>query len=231
VIEQKQLKNLNIQLERSLKIKMTNVLETRLNGAFDKLEILQPQRDSLTTLLNLVKLKDIPTWQHEVRVGLMGIKIAEYTHLMDPKALFYPGLVHDTGKGLTDLNSLQKTEGFDEKDMTELRKHVLDGYRIVKGIHDFSAEVLKYHHWFQDEGYPKILPEPDIDFSKGTNASILFYARILSLIDFHDAMMFRKNDKLGKSSVPIRDKGKSIIIEANPDQKYFLEQLYKAKIF
>lgn len=207
-------------------------LDQKLEEYFMDLEISEDQQDSLRLYLGLLKNKDIPTWEHSIRVGLKGVEVAEFTHIMDPRALFYSGLLHDVGKCLTDDSSLKKTEGFDEKDMQEIKKHPLDGYRLLKGIHDFAARVLLYHHYFSGEGYPKRIPPTDIDFSKGTEVNILFYARVLSLIDFYDAMMNRENSKFGDTPKKMsREKGKKIILEANSDQSYLLNQLYDAKLF
>jgi HD-GYP domain-containing protein (c-di-GMP phosphodiesterase class II) len=208
-------------------------LDQKLEKSFENLKISEDQRGSLRLYLGLLYKKDIPTWEHSVRVGLKGVEVADYTHIVDPKAMFYSGLLHDIGKCLTDDNSLKKTEDFDRRDMAELKKHPLDGYRLLKGIHDFAAEILVRHHAFaKDGGYPKRIPAPAIDFCKGTEANIMYYARILSLIDFYDAMMNRENDKFGKMPrVPTREEGKEIILKVNSDQNYLLNQLYNAEIF
>ena len=84
-------------------------------------------------------------------MGLKGKLIAEYTHIVNPKTLYYPGLLHDVGKILTNPNSLNKTQGFNQKDAKELSNHPIDSYKILRGIHDFSAEVALRHHYFQGE--------------------------------------------------------------------------------
>jgi response regulator RpfG family c-di-GMP phosphodiesterase len=207
-------------------------LDQKLEESFRDLDISRGQQDSLRLYLGLLHRKDIPTWEHSIRVGLKGVEVAEFTRIMDPKAMFYSGLLHDIGKCLTDDESLKKTEGFGPKDMQELRRHPKDGYRLLKGVHDFAAEILVRHHYFPESGYPKRLPSADIDFSKGTEVNIFFYARVLALIDFHDAMMNRENDKFGdRPKLLTREEGKKIILGANHDQEYFLNQLYDHEIF
>lgn len=208
-------------------------LDQKLEESFAKYSIAEDQQTSLKLYLGLLRNKDVPTYEHSVRVGLKGVEVAEFTHVMDPKAMLYSGLLHDVGKCLTDDSSLKKTEGFDEKDMRELKRHPMDGYRVMKGIHDFAAEILVRHHAFgSDGGYPRQMPSGDIDFCKGTEVNIWYYARILSLIDFHDALMNRENDKFGDTPrLPTTEEGKAILLRANPDQEYLLNQLYEHGIF
>jgi response regulator RpfG family c-di-GMP phosphodiesterase len=208
-------------------------LERALNRAFVSLGISEKQKNSIETYLNLVRKNDEESWQHSVRVGLKGKEVAEFTHIVEPKGLFYPGLLHDVGKSKSDPNSLKKKMGFGPKDKEELDKHVLDGYLLLKGIHDFSAMVLLYHHYFSGDAYPEIVPDPLAKFSKGSKASIIYYARLLSVIDFYDSITYRENDKFspGNPRLPSRDEAKSILIKSIPDQKYFINELYKAGIF
>ncbi len=208
---------------------MELTLEQELQNAFDEIEIAPDQRHSLTTILNMVKLADVPTYEHMIRCGLLGIKVAKFTHIVDPKALFYADLLHDAGKLLSDPASLKKTEGFGAEDMQEMKKHPVDGYRLLRGIHDFSARILLYHHKYVGEGYPEQIPQSCIDFSEGSAVNIRFYARIVGLIDFNDAMMHRENEKFG--GVPTREQGREIMLKHNPDQSYFINQLYDNNIF
>jgi len=208
-------------------------LEQELDAEFDVLEISPEQRESLQTYLTLVRKRDEETWEHSVRVGLKGAEVARFIHIVDPKALFYAGLLHDVGKALTDPDSLRKKEGFDEKDMRELRRHPMDGYKLLRGIHDFSAQILLRHHQFVGKGYPERLPRGHIDFSKGTQAMIGYFARILGLVDFHDALTHRENDKFspGHPRLPTDEEAKGILLGANRDQTYLISELYDAGIF
>ncbi len=208
-------------------------LEKSLDEAYEMLGIGNEQRDSLNLYLEVLKKRSVPTREHSVRVGLKGIEVADFTHIVCPKTLFYPGLLHDVGKALVDPETLEKTEGFHGGDMARIRRHPSYGYNLLKGIHDFSAEVLLRHHIFVGEGYPKHMPSSGIDFSNGTHALILYCARMVGLIDFYDAMMHRENDKFspGTKRLPTREEGRGIIIGANQDQEYFLNQLYEKRIF
>lgn len=215
---------------------MTNKrnLEAELKNSFIELEIPQDQQNSILRYLDVIRARSEPTWEHSVRVGLKGKTVAEYTHTVEPKTLYYPGLLHDIGKSLTDPESLGKTTGFDKKDAIELSRHPSDSYRILRGIHDFSAEVALRHHYFQGErSYPKRLPRSGLRLSHQTDALISYCARLISLIDFQDAAAFRKNDNFspGTPRLPIDDEVKELLIQHNPDQQYLINALYKAKIF
>ena len=172
---------------------MVRDLESELYQAYNGLGILPEQQESISVYLNLIKNKDIPTWEHSVRVGNLGKEVAEYTKVVHPKALAYAGWLHDVGKTLVDSNSLKKKDDFTEKDMKELEKHVMYGYNILKDIHDFSARVLLYHHYFQENGYPKRIPVSNIDFSKGNELMALYCGRFLSIVDFYDALKTKRN--------------------------------------
>ncbi|MDP2925472.1 MAG: HD domain-containing protein [Nanoarchaeota archaeon] len=210
-------------------------LEERLEEKFHEYSLVDEQRKSLLLYLGLVKKKDDEIWEHSVRVGLKCGDIAEFTHIIEPKGLFYPGLLHDVGKAMVNSDSLKKKTGFGPKDMRELRKHVFYGYNLLKGIHEFSAEVLLLHHYFQENsrGYPKRLPRRFHGFSKGTRALIVYCGRLLSIADFHDAAKYRKNDKFtpGMTSGLDQDGVKQALLEFNPDQSYLIEELYNKGIF
>lgn len=178
----------------------TLLLEQRLNKAFDHLKISLTQKSSLETYLNLIKLKDKTTYCHCVRVALCGIKAAGLLHL-DPKALFYSGLLHDIGKALVDKELLSKAGDFSEQDYRKMKRHSLYGYYLLRGVHDFSAEIILRHHRYISEGYPKRLPRSKISYSETDKKLIEHYAKVLAIIDFYDAASTRKNKKFREKSV------------------------------
>lgn len=205
-------------------------LEDELEGAFADLDISSENQDSIRTYLSLLRGKDQATYEHSIRIGLLGTRIARHMHL-DPKALFFAGTLHDIGKTLIDPETLQKTEGFNEKDMEQMRKHPEHTYRMLRGVHEFSAEVALRHHKYQESGYPKRLPKYKTPFSSNTKLMIDFFGRILSLADFYDAVTSRVNDKFGEKRKLSQEEVKSILLMKNPDQKHLIEDLYANGIF
>jgi len=203
-------------------------LEERLKLAFDELHLSDEQRESIMAFLNLLKLKDLETYNHSIRVALVARNIARFMHL-DEKALFYPGLLHDMGKLLTSLKTLRKTKEWTNDDAQEMKKHVLEGYCLIRGFFDFTAEVIKWHHRFQIHGYPENVPDLLHHYSEGTKTMILMYGRLLSLADSYDAM-HRINQASGGRPLSGQEI-KERMLKLNPDQKILIEGLYNADIF
>jgi len=209
-------------------------LEKQLRTTFSDLDISAEQQESIYTFTNPLKLKHFPTWEHSVRCGIKGMEVLAYTHLDDPKAGFYVCILHDVGKALTNLESLSKVKGFNEEDMLELNQHVIDGSRLIRGAHEFTSRVILWHHYFSG-GYPdkEAMPKTSIDFSEATLLKAMHLGRLTGLVDFHDAATYRENDKFspGTPRLPTSDEVKGLLLSANKDQTYFIEQLYEAGIF
>jgi len=205
-------------------------LEEQLENEFLDLGISRKDRGSIKAPLIILRNKDIPTYEHSIRVGIISAEIARHMHL-DPKVMFYAGVLHDIGKFLVPPEVLKKTEGFNEEDMKKIKKHPEYTYQVLRGIHEFSAEIALRHHRYQEKGYPKKLPKSNIPFSPNTKLMIDFFARILSLADFYDAISSRVNDKFGEKRKLTPEEVKSIILMKNPDQKYLINDLYADGIF
>ena len=148
---------------------------------------------------------------------------------LDEKAALYAGLLHDLGKAQTNPATLKKTSGWTEEDAQEIRSHVMDGYRMIRGHFDFSAEVILWHHRFQPNSYPGETPIPLHDYSQGTKVMIPLFGRILALADHFDAL-HRVNSKFVKDEQPVGDMIKKQMFGHNPDQRVLIEELYKAGI-
>lgn len=202
-------------------------LEARLRQAFNDLGISDVFMGYICAFLNPLSIKDRETYEHSIRVGLLARRIGKFIH-MDEKALFYAGVLHDVGKAQTDLHTLQKTSGWTEADTKEIQRHVMDGYRLIRQVFDFSAEILLWHHRFQWAGYPKRLPPHLHKFSLGTEAMIALYGRILAIADCYDAL-HRVNDKHGDKPLT-GEEIKRKMFEYNPDQRTLLLELYEAEI-
>ena len=201
-------------------------LDERLGDAFEQCHVSAEQAGKITSFLAVVRIKDDATYRHSVRVGLVASLIGEFMHL-DAKALLYAGLLHDVGKALTPLSTLQKTDGWTPRDAEEMTRHVTDSFRMLAGVFDFSAEITLYHHRFQKNGYPETLPEPLHGYSEGTRVVFAFLGRVVALADVYDAL-HRVNSKFGAL-----DGGqiKARMIQFNPDQRRLVEELYEAGIF
>ena len=205
-------------------------LEDELDGVFAELGVSRENQESIMNYLKILKTKDEETYEHSIRVGLLGTRVARYMHL-EPKALLFAGTLHDVGKSLIDREILKKTEPFTEKNMEAMEKHAEYTYNLLKDVHEFSAEVALRHHRYQENEYPKRLPKSKKQFSLSTKVMIDFFARILSLVDFYDAITYRSNDKYSKNGKLTKEEAKSILLMKNPDQRKLIEEFYTNGIF
>lgn len=226
---------MTISLEEQIGEDKVSFYETKVNDTYKELGVKQEHQDSFGWYLNILKSKDLETYLHSLRVGLKAKEVADFIKTIEPKAMFLSGISHDFGKILTNPISLKKKEGFGEKDMEELRKHVIDGYKILRGVHDFSANVLLYHHYFQEKGYPKKIPKGLTQFSNGTQLLIMEAGRLLSLVDFYDAAKHRENNKYSEDKNKVEKIGglevKEKLLKHNPDKRHLIYNLYWKKIF
>ena len=99
------------------------------------------------------------------------------------------GLVHDIGKIGVDESILNKEGKLNDAEMREIRKHPEKGWRILRGIHEFSdlAEgVLAHHERWDGRGYPRGIKGKTIPLS----------ARIISIADAFDAMTSKRSYRI-----------------------------------
>ena len=204
-------------------------LELRLKEAFDTVRIPADRRREITSFLEVLKIKDAQSYNHSVRVGLLTLKIAEFMHL-SRRALLYAGLLHDIGKTQTRPELLRKTGEWTKSDAEELNSHVMDGYRIIRGHFDFSAEIILWHHRFQPRMYPEKLPKFLHSYSQGTRIMIPLFGRMLSLADVFDAL-HRLNSKSDKIQQITGELIKEKMLTFNKDQETLINELYETGIF
>ena len=197
--------------------------------ACKELKIDDKQSSVLLAFMRIVDLKDPATSRHGIRVALLCRAIARFMHL-DQKAAFYSGALHDVGKAQTDPKTLTKTSGWTQADTEEIRSHVMDGYRLIRGQFEFSAEVILWHHRFQPNSYPAELPGPLHEYSQGTKVMIPLFGRILALADQFDAT-HRINDKFTAGPSAVGEWVKEQMFKHNPDQRVLIQELYDADIF
>jgi HD-GYP domain-containing protein (c-di-GMP phosphodiesterase class II) len=200
-------------------------LSDTLDVAFDGVDIDEDQRQKVRTFMNVLRLKDESTYEHSVRVAALSSQIGKFVSL-NPKPLFLAGCFHDLGKALIRPEVLKKKESFTKQDMEEMKGHVIDSYRLVRGTFDFSAEIVLRHHLFQAEGYPEVLPTCRVPFCRASKVMIDYYARMLSLADFYDAASSRENDKFGDKKRLNQDEVRSLMLKHNKDQVTLINQLY-----
>lgn len=207
-------------------------LQTSLENTLLELDINGKQKERLLENLEIIYRADKPTYTHSIRVGLKGIDVANYIHIVPPKGLLYPGLLHDIGKTKVKKALLKKKVGWTSQDAKEMEKHVIFGFNLLKDIHKFSAYVTLFHHRFH-KGYPNILPEWPREFSESTRATIVYCGNLLAIIDSYDAASTRKNDKFspGTPRLLTPEEVRTVLIRQNPGEEYLISKFYSAGIF
>jgi len=173
------------------------VLESIVDKSFSQLGVTVENRESVESFLKVIELKDLATYLHSLRTGLLATAIAESLD-KSPKPMFYAGLLHDIGKITIDNGTLSKVDYFDKMDLVKMKAHVMNGYNILKGIHDFSAEILLWHHYFKPhDPYPTDaeMKELQSDLPEQLKKRSKEYGLMLAFADVYDAMLTRKNSK------------------------------------
>lgn len=207
-------------------------LPEQLQVALEALEVDKADQGALHAFLGPLKVKEgdrAPTYEHSLRVGLTAAAIGTFMGV-DARALLFAGLMHDIGKALVLMSVLGKTQNWTDADSKEMECHVTDSYRLLRGKFDFSAQVLVWHHQFQDNYYPKEIPPPLHPHSKGTAVTIAMYGRLLALADSYDAL-HRVNFQDGEVRARTDEEIRKLMTDRNPDQRALVENLYEAGVF
>jgi HD-GYP domain-containing protein (c-di-GMP phosphodiesterase class II) len=171
---------------------------TNLKDVLEREKVSAANQESIQHYLMLLWKRDVSTYHHALRVGVLACDIAKYLDFpgVTSKSLLWAGLLHDTGKSLISPDLLQKTANFTEEDFQQVQPHVEYGWKILQRVHDYTAHIIVRHHRFGPNPYPAELP-PLPDYLRPKESAINFSARILALADFYDALMTRDNGKFG----------------------------------
>jgi putative nucleotidyltransferase with HDIG domain len=207
-------------------------IEAEFQNACTEVKINPNDQCAMLVFLSPLRKKDSTThvhYLHSLRVGLLARRIARFMH-HDERALLMAGALHDLGKCQTCVEVLGKSEGWNPSDTSEIKKHVIDGYRMIRGRFDFTADIMVRHHTFQHDAYPKRLPKFLHRYSATTQALIVEHARIVALADVFDAL-HRTNDKFGTKRTLSGGEIRDLMFKLNPDKVQLVSDLYKEKIF
>jgi putative nucleotidyltransferase with HDIG domain len=138
------------------------------------------------TMLGLVSALDM----RERNTRLHSQRVRDYTLLLaekygvteeERKGISFGALLHDVGKIAVSDNILLKPSELSADEWKEMRRHPMEGYRLLQRI-DFlrdSAEIVHAHHEHYDgTGYPKGLKGEEIPLG----------ARLFMVADVFDAI-------------------------------------------
>ena len=119
---------------------------------------------------------------HGSRVAALAAPLADVLGLSrdDRRRLHIAAHLHDVGKVRVDMRVVQKPGPLTAAEWVHMRRHPLEGFRIVDGlVHARIADtVLAHHERFDGSGYPFGLRGDEIPY----------LARILLVADAYDAM-------------------------------------------
>ncbi len=209
-----------------------NELERQFWDTCKELRVSGTNRLILESFLAPLKNKNAITcvhYLHSLRVGLLAREIGRFTY-HEEKPLFLAGALHDLGKCQTPLEILGKSESWSDEDQKIMHGHVLDGYRLLRGRFDITAEIMLWHHKFQENGYPEELPAPLHPYRETMKLLIREYGRIIALADVYDAL-HRTDARFGKKRTLDGEEIREKMFVFNPDRKKLVTALYDAGIF
>jgi putative nucleotidyltransferase with HDIG domain len=206
-------------------------LEELLESAFVNSSVKLADRTAIKAFLGPLKVKgEIGRfhYEHSLRVGILARKLAKALGLpiAAERAMLFAGLLHDIGKALVPLDTLGKTDSWTEEDQRNIEPHVDDGFRMLRGKFDFSAQIMAWHHRFQPNCYPKE-PAPLLHgYATDKELEIQVHGRLLMIADSFDAM-HRVNFQYGKKQALSAQEIKRRMLENNKDWEHIVEFFYR----
>ena len=160
--------------------------------------LLDANLEALATLGSAIARRDADTDDHNFRVVVFAVRLAEAVGLPAGavRELIKGAFVHDVGKiGVRDA-VLSKPGRLEPLELDEMRRHVEHGLEIVgrsSWLADAAAVVGAHHEKFDGSGYPRGL----------AGAAIPLPARIFALADVFDAVTsdrpYHRSRSLGES--------------------------------
>ena len=159
-----------------------NIAETDLykNKLF---ESSSHRNESIKTILNTLKTKDVYSEVHSNRVADMCKQMGKKMGMtkQELNLLTMISNLHDIGKISIDDHILNKPGKLTEEEWKIMKRHPETGYRILSSLPEYgeiAEDILSHHERFDGKGYPRGL--------KGDNIPIR--ARLIAVIDAYDAM-------------------------------------------
>ena len=140
--------------------------------------------DTVRAFAAAIDIKDKYTQGHSERVGKYSEIIAREMgwNEQEVEGIKIAGYLHDVGKLVVERDIINAPYRIDAKASSELNRHPLAGFEILKPINHPYADIplmAKYHHERLDgRGYPEGLTDEQIPFG----------AKIVCLADSFDAM-------------------------------------------
>lgn len=145
----------------------------------------QPENDRLAKFLGqLPVLRDPYTWEHSRRVEVMAVNLGARVGFPSGKLnlLGMAAFLHDIGKVTIPEAIINKPTRLSDDEFRVIQQHTLLGHKLIQplGLDEIIGNAVLYHHENYDgSGYPFGLSREGIPLE----------ARIIRLVDFHDALI------------------------------------------
>jgi len=160
------------------------------------LESLDKQRDVVSLLL-MLGLEDVNTYNHSLQVGMLSYYLAKWLGFTTAECyeVSRAGYLHDIGKSQVPQPILNK-KVLIVAEKEELKRHTSYGYEVIrKSMADQTAALAALqHHEFEDgTGYPKGLKESEIHP----------YTKIVAVANIYMSMITSRNYQLKQSLITV----------------------------
>lgn len=176
--------------------------------------------ESDDAIYNLLSLKgyDYYTYTHSVNVCTLSVGLGLKIDLKkdDIRNLGIGSMLHDIGKCSIPKDILNKQGMLDDKEYRIIKKHVLEGEKILKTHKDIPEDsfyaVLQHHEKLSGKGYPFGLRAKDISL----------FGKITAISDCYDALTTQRPYK--KAFTPYY--ALSIIVKETEDYDHELLRIF-----
>ncbi len=137
----------------------------------------------MSSLMNAMEQKDPYTAGHSARVTRIAQTIGRSMGLSrkDLNTLTRAAELHDVGKLIIDLSSINKAGRLTEEEWNRMKEHPTIGAHILEPLSFLDREipiVARHHERWDGNGYPKGIPGPELDL----------LTCIITVADSYDAM-------------------------------------------
>lgn len=171
--------------------------------------------EMVDVIINAVESNDFYTSKHNIAVGDYAEILADEIHYKKIDDIILAAKLHDIGKISIPSSIINKTGKLTEEEFELVKKHPVEGYRIIEKIEYFDDIKLgvKYHHERYDgSGYPEGLVGDEIPLM----------AQIIAIADVYDAITSNRSYRNAMSSA----EAETLII--NQSGKHFNPLLVEA---
>jgi len=140
-------------------------------------------------VLPLLELKSVDqyTTTHSCNVSMLSMGLAEKLNLSrkDMRDIGTAALLHDIGKVRVPLDILVKPGKLTDQEMDEMRRHPVEGAKILSARGDSLAAVVAYEHHVWENGQGGY---PVFDFKRECH----YASRIVHVCDLYDALSTKR---------------------------------------